>query len=275
MDAFISTADTPEQYHAVKAVSNSGITKILRCPALFRAWQNGEAEDLKSDALLFGSVFHCLALEPETFEGRYAVKRENGTTKAGKEEKAAAQAAGVELVTLEMFDAAKGMAEAVRRQKLAQIMESSPDVMREVSIYWTEHHAGQDVPCKARIDFLATVPGFGMVACDLKSTTDASPEELSRSMYKWGYHRQAAWYRRALAAAGIASEVFVLLAVEKAAPYIVTPANVAPAARAYGEEECVRALAIYSECVKSGEWPSYTQEILELDLPEWVYRKAV
>ena len=275
MSAIISTTDTPEQYHAVKAVSNSGITKILRCPALFRAWQNGEAEDLKSDALLFGSVFHCLALEPEAFGSRYAIKRENGATKAGKEERAAAQASGVQLVALEMFDAAKGMAEAVRRQKLAQIMASSPDVMREVSIYWTENYAGQDIPCKARIDFLATVTGFGMVACDLKSTTDASPEELSRSMFKWGYHRQAAWYRRALAAAGIPSEVFVLLAVEKAAPYIVTPANVAHAARIYGEAECERALSVYADCVKSGEWPCYTKEIIELDLPEWVYRKAV
>lgn len=275
MSAIISTADTPEQYHAVKAVSNSGITKILRCPALFRAWQNGEAEEPKSDALLFGNVFHCLALEPETFASRYAVKRENGATKAGKEEKSAAQAAGVQLVALEMFDAAKGMAEAVRRQKLVQRMNEAPDVMREVSVYWTESVSGVEIPCKARIDFLATVLGFGMVTCDLKSITDASPEELSRSMFKWGYHRQAAWYRRALAAVGIPSEVFVLLAVEKAAPYIVTPANVAPAARLYGEGECERALSIYADCVKSGEWPCYTKEILELDLPEWVYRKVV
>lgn len=275
MSTIISTADTPEQYHAVKAVSNSGITKILRCPALFQAWQNGEAEDLKSDTLLFGSVFHCLALEPETFGSRYAVKRENGATKAGKEEKSAAQAAGVQLVALEMFDAAKSMAEAVRRQKLVRRMEAAADVMREVSIYWTESVAGLEIPCKARIDFLATVPDFGLVACDLKSTTDASPEELSRSMFKWGYHRQAAWYRRALAAAGIPSEVFVLLAVEKAAPYIVTPANVSPAARARGEEECNGALATYAICVNSGEWPCYTKGIIELDLPDWAYRNAV
>ena len=174
-----------------------------------------------------------------------------------------------------MYDAAKGMADAVSRQKIVQVMRQAPDVMREVSIYWDEEREGLSIPCKARIDFMATVPGFGLVACDLKSTTDAAPEELARSIHKWGYHRQAAWYRRALAAAGIPSSVFVLLAVEKSAPYIVTPANVAPAAQAFGEAECERALSTYAECVKSGLWPCYTSEIIELDLPSYAYKQAV
>ena len=271
----ISTADSPEKYHAHKAVSNSGISKLLRCPALFRAWEDGEAADESSDALLFGSVFHCLALEPDEFAIRYAIKRENGNTKAGKDEKAAAEAAGLQQVRLEMYDAAKGMADAVNRQKLVQVMRQAPDAMREVSVYWQEDRGGIRISCKARIDFLATVPGFGLVACDLKSTTDADPGELARSVHKWGYHRQAAWYRRALAAVGMPTSVFVLLAVEKSAPYIVTPANIASAAQAFGETECERALSTYAECVKSGIWPCYTSEILELDIPEWVYKKAV
>ncbi len=275
MKAVISTADTPEQYHAVKAVSNSGIAKLLRCPALFRAWQDGESAEESADALLFGSAFHCLALEPAEFPKRYAVKLENGNTKAGRQEKADAIAAGLQLVDLQMYDAGKAMAEAVSRQKLVRVMLSAPDVIREVSVYWMEIIDGLEVPCKARIDFLATVPGFGLVACDFKSTTDASPEELARSVFKWGYHRQAAWYRRALAAVGMPSSVFVLLAVEKSAPHIVTPANIAPAAQVRGEEECARALSTYVECTKSGEWPCYTKEILELDLPEWAYRKTV
>lgn len=271
----IITADSPETYHAHKAVSNSGISKLLRCPALFRAWQDGEAEEESSDALLFGGVFHCLALEPDEFAKRYAVKRENGATKAGKEEKAAADASGLQLVKLEMYDAAKGMADAVARQKLTQKMRAAPDAMTEVSVYWQEERGGITIPCKARIDFLATVPGFGIVACDLKSTTDAAPDELVRSVYKWGYHRQAAWYRRALAAVGMPTSVFVLLAVEKAAPHIVTPANIASAAQVFGDAECERALSNYAECTKTGLWPCYTSEILELDLPEWAYKKAV
>lgn len=274
MKALVCTTDTPERYHAVKAVSNSGIGKLLRCPALFRAWQDGELEE-SGEALLFGSVFHCLALEPEAFASRYMVKRESGATKVGKEEKAIAEASGLTLVPLAMYDAAKGMAEAVSRQPIIRAMRAAPDAMYEVSVYWKEEHNGIIIPCKARLDLLSTVPGFGLVPLDLKSTTDASPEELARSVHKWGYHRQAAWYRRALLAAGLESNAFVLLAVEKTPPYIATPANVAPAARQLGETECERALAAYAECVKSGLWPCYTNEILELDLPEWAYRKAV
>lgn len=271
----ITTDDSPEKYHSVKAVSNSGITKLLRCPALFRAWEDGKADEESSDARLFGSVFHCLSLEPDTFSSRYAIKRENGSTKAGKEEKAAAESAGLEQVKLDVYDAAQGMADAVNRQRLIRKMRQSTDAMREVSIYWQEECGGISISCKARIDFLATVPVFGLVALDLKSTTDANPEELARSVYKWGYHRQAAWYRRALNAVSMSTSVFVLLAVEKTAPYIVTPANIAPAAQTFGETECDRALSTYAECVKNNEWPCYTKEILELDLPEWAYKKAV
>lgn len=273
--AIISTTDTPEQYHAVKAVSNSGITKILRCPAIFRAWQDGEADEESSEALLFGSVFHCLALEPVEFTRRYAIKKENGNSKAGRDEKAKAEAAGLAQVKLEIYEKALSMAGSVNRQKLVQAMLKAPDVMREVSIYWNEDFDGMLIPCKARIDLLATVPGFGLVTCDFKSTADASPEELSRSVLKWGYHRQASWYPRALQAVGMESSAFVLMAVEKTAPHIVTPANVAAQAMAVGRAECDKALAEYVKCTKNKEWPCYTKGIYELDLPEWAYKKAV
>lgn len=131
-----------------------------------------------------------------------------------------------------------------------------------------------EIPCKARLDMLATVPGFGLVAVDLKSTDDASPQALERSLYKWGYHRQAVWYRRALRAVGMESSVFVLVAVEKTAPYLVTAANVSEAAQQVGLEEIRDALGTYASCIKSGLWPGYVSEIIDIDLPEWVYKRS-
>jgi hypothetical protein len=34
------------------------------------------------------------------------------------------------------------------------------------------------------------------------------------------------------------------------------------------------ALMEYSACEKSGVWPSYPEEVQELDIPRWAYRES-
>ncbi len=272
MKSEIRYNEPPEIYHATRAISKSGMDKLRQAPAKFKAWMDGAAEE-ETEALLFGSVFHCLALEPGEFGKRYAVKRFNGSTKAGKEEAATAKAAGLELVPARIYEPALAMAESVWNHPLIGQIMTAVDKRTETSIYWSETVDGTEIPCKARLDMLATVPGFGLVAVDLKSTDDASPEGLSRSVLKWGYHRQAVWYRRALRAVGMDSSVFVLVAVEKAAPHLVTAANVSEAAQQVGLEEIKDALGTYATCAESGLWPGYASEIIDLDLPEWAYKR--
>lgn len=272
MKSEIRYNEPPEIYHATHAISKSGMDKLRQAPAKFKAWMDGAAEE-ETEALLFGSVFHCLALEPGEFGKRYAVKQFNGSTKAGKEEAATAKAAGLELVSARIYGAALAMAESVWNHPLIGQIMTAVDKRTETSIYWSETVDGTEIPCKARLDMLATVPGFGLVAVDLKSTDDASPEGLSRSVLKWGYHRQAVWYRRALRAVGMDSSVFVLVAVEKAAPHLVTAANVSEAAQQVGLEEIKNALGTYATCAESGLWPGYASEIIDLDLPEWAYKR--
>ena len=172
--------EPPEAYHATRAISKSGMDKLRQAPAKFKAWMDGVTEE-ETEAFLFGSVFHCLALEPGEFGKRYAVKQFNGSTKAGKEEAATAKAAGLELVPAKIHNAASAMAESVLIHPLIGKLMTAKDKRTEVSIYWSETVDGLEIPCKARLDMLATVPGFGLVAVDLKSTDDASPEGSARN----------------------------------------------------------------------------------------------
>ena len=272
MKSEIRYNEPPEIYHSTRAISKSGMDKIRQAPAKFKAWMDGGPEE-ETESLLFGSVFHCLALEPGEFGKRYAVKQFNGSTKAGKEEAATAKAAGLELVSARIYGAALAMAESVWNHPLIGQIMAARDKRTETSIYWSETVNRTVILCKARLDMLATVPGFGLVAVDLKSTDDASPEGLARSILKWGYHRQAVWYRRALRAVGMDSSVFVLVAVEKTAPHLVTAANVSEAAQQVGLEEIKDALGTYATCAKSGLWPGYVSEVIDLDLPEWAYKR--
>lgn len=273
MEAVIKYNEPPEIYHSTQAISKSGMDKLRQAPAKFKSWLEGNVEE-KTDALLFGSVFHCLVLEPNEFNKRYTVKQFNGATKAGKEEATSAKALGLELVPPRVYENAYAMAGSVRNHPLIGQIMSAHDKQTEISIYWSENMDNLEIPCKARLDMLATVPGFGLVAVDLKSTDDASPEALERSLYKWGYHRQAAWYRRALRAVGMESSVFVLVAVEKTAPYLITAANISEAAQQVGLEEIKEALNTYTSCIKSGLWSGYVSEIIDIDLPEWVYKRS-
>lgn len=264
--------DAPDEYHAVKAVSNSGISHLLNSAAKFRAWQDGNYKIKQTDTLLLGSVVHCLVFEPDQFIQRYAIKKENGTTKAGKDEQAQADQKGIVLVKKEIMDQAQYMSKSVRNQPKIKNFLALPDLQCETSIYWHEEIDEVIIPCKMRLDAGATLPDYGYVPSDLKSTADASPAGFARSMAIYNYYRQAAWYLRGLQAAGKNASTFMFIAAEKEAPYLVAPYLIHEKALQKGRYECDNALSIYAESVKSDNWRGFTDEIMELDLPEWAYQ---
>ncbi len=265
--------ETAETYFRTPALSKSGMDLLRRAPAHYRAWMDGLAREKLTDAFLAGSAFHCLGLEPQEFDRRYFVRTCDGTTKQGRKESADAKDKGLTLLPQKMGEQCRNMAASARRHPLLRAALAAPDAQAECSVYWSEIWEGVEIPCKARIDLTATVPGFGRVLIDLKSTEDASLDGFPHSLWKYGYHRQGAWYRHGAAKAGIASDVFVLLAVEKEAPYLVTAANIAESAQALALEEIRGALTLYAACETSGVWPGYTTDLVtEIDLPAWAYK---
>ena len=265
--------DTAAEYHAVKALSNSGISKILQTPAHFQAWQDGEANK-QTDAMLFGAMFHSLTLEPETFDDAYGVYDLPGNTKDGKAQVKDIRSAGQTPVKAADFAAAQAMSTAARDNPfMGRLLEYA--VHREVSVYWEEEFNGVVFACKARLDIISDVPGYGHLVCDLKSATDASPQEMPKAIYNYGYHRQAPWYLRAAREIGIDARAFALLAVEKEPPYLTLAGIISEAAVGHGLAEIRHAVGVYTDCLTSNTWPGYPVEIQELDLPEWAYKKAV
>jgi hypothetical protein len=83
------------------------------------------------------------------------------------------------------FSVCIGMRDSVRSHPAARDLLDSADAF-ELSIvfYWP----GTEILCKARIDIAAFEAG---VIGDLKTTTDASLRGFERSVFNYGYHRQA------------------------------------------------------------------------------------
>lgn len=273
MNVGVITKDTAEAYHAVKALSNSGISRLLQTPAHFRAWQDGEAQK-QTEAMAFGQMFHCLTLEPERFDLAYGVQGKPGNTKEGRAQIAGIVEAGKIPVKLADFDAAQAMAAAARNNSfMGHLLDCATHT--EISVYWDDEIGGVVFPCKARLDIISDVPGFGIVVCDLKSAASASPEDMPKAIYNFGYHRQAAWYLHACRRIGIDARAFVLLAVEKESPHLTLAGTISDAAQCQGMAEIRDILPVYVDCLQTGIWPGYPAEVQELDLPIYAYGRDV
>lgn len=257
----LSNAD----YHAHPAISKSGLDKIAKSPAHYKAAR--EAEHEGSDALVFGSAFHDYILLPDTFQTAYTVLPPdfNGRTNEGKAMLESIRQSGQTVLKAEWLTAIEGMAAAIAAHPKASALLQGGRA--EQSIFWTDEDSGID--CRCRPDYLHP----GGIIVDLKSTTDASPEEFARSVAKYRYHVQDAFYSEGYyQATGQWPRGFVFIAVEKTAPYAVACYSLDDDAKAYGHELFRRDLETLLEAEKSQEWTAYSQEIETLSLPAWAYR---
>ena len=266
--------DDARTYHATKALSKSSMDDLLKCPALFKqTLDNMGQEETPTPAMILGSLFHAMVLEPASIGTAWDIRRNSGNTKAGKEEAALAAEKGITLVAPDVWHTCEKMKDAaVSHPLIKAAMQAEPCWRTETSIYWTER---ESIPCKARIDAMATIPGYGLCLIDLKSTQDASIDGISRHIYDYGYYRQAAWYTHAAQVAGLDPVAFIFLFVEKQEPWLATAVTINENALFLAQEEINGALDTYEHCAAEGVWPGYTTEIItEIDLPAWAYRRT-
>jgi len=245
-------------YHSTKALSKSGLDELRRSPAHFRAWQDGVTNDVPTPAMELGTAVHMAILEPDLFPKSYAVFKGDRRTKEGKAAYESAIEAGFTPLTQEQWDNITGAAAAVHAHPaIAPLLQG---IETEVSCF----DVWNGVKVKARVDGLAKD-----YIIDIKTTQDASPNAFGKSCAQFRYHVQAAWYRRIT---GI--NRFILIAVEKEAPYGVACYELDEAAIALGNTIIDEQLKTYIECDKLNSWPCYSSQIQSLSLPSWASRQS-
>jgi exodeoxyribonuclease VIII len=108
-----------------------------------------------------------------------------------------------------------------------------------------------------------------VILVDVKTTVDCSPQQFSRSVWKYGYHRQAAWYSAGYArAAGVEVAGFVFASVTSAHPFIAAAHTLDDDYMRIGQDECRRLLDEYADCKLTGRWPAFPGMNL-LSPPAW------
>jgi len=139
----------------------------------------------------------------------------------------------------------------------------------EVSMFWRDEEFG--IWCRGRCDYMTHFGGLPTIV-DVKKSADGSPEEFARSAFKYGYHRQDPWYREGwanLLGCDPGDIDFVFAVVEPEPPYLVATYRIAEEHAGLGREQNRVARQRYRDCVKSGIWPGYSEEIEDLELPRY------
>ena len=200
----LELSDDNVYYSDTKFVTNSMLSLLNKSPQHLQRMLDGYKED--SPALNFGKAFHTVVLEPEKFDTDIAVF--DGKTKRGKAwDEFKEKNKGITIITNNEYNKILEMRKhLVTPTDSYELIENST---HEVVNIWSM----LGVDCKGKVDCVYSV-NDRKILIDVKTTQDASPEAFRRSAYKYGYHRQAAFYMD-----GMGADEFWFAVIEKEAPY--------------------------------------------------------
>lgn len=270
--------DVPfDDYLNAPYVNKSAITAGLRSMAHMKQSIEDHVEPTK--AMRFGTLVHAGKLEPLAVAQRYAVMpayelddqnqtakgvcTQSKNTRYYRDKVAAFTAANVgkEIVTQDEFDRMLGMMSALASHPIASSYLDCPG-KTEVSLVWDDADTG--LRCKARVD------KFDSTGCripDLKTTADAS--DFERSIARFRYDIQGAFYLDGIKALTSADYEFPLVAIETTPPYGVRAAPLAESAIEHGRNCYRRVLRQYAAWQSSGRDPQGYASPAAWELPEW------
>jgi len=203
-----------EDYHAGVGISSSYIRSFGQSQLHAIEHKQESSPNLK-----FGTAAHALIVEgQEAFDKEVRVLTGSPYTKAYKEEKAEYEEQGFIVLKEDDVNLIQSMKDSMVYEGNAYL--NAKGKVAEASIYWYE----DDVLCKCRPDMLCPPlkePNSDnkIVIIDYKTTISCEPFSFNKSVKKYGYDMQAAWYRRGLLMAGYDVEDFVFIAQEKVHPY--------------------------------------------------------
>jgi hypothetical protein len=259
------------EYREWAGINQSSLRHALRSMLHYR-WNKDNPEEDDKECFRFGRLTHCGKLEPVELLARYVVMpafeldpefAENERPKLTKRYKEKVSEfhrvnAEKEIVDSAWYSQLLGILRALEGNRRAREWMSAEGPV-EVSIVWHDEATG--LLCKARLDKWDEA---GRRVPDLKTTEDGST--FDRSVAKWFYHLQGAFYTDGIRTLTGHEHTFCPIAVEKHAPFGCRAAPLSENAIVGGRSLYRRLLRGIAECERTGIWPGY-EDPAEWDVP--------
>lgn len=260
-----------EEYHGTKAlVSKSALDIFARSPAhyeysLFHTMEDEDAEP--AEALVVGSAFHSLVLEPDVFAKTYVELPNFGDMRSSRNREMrqawkSEHDDDVQFLTRDQVVQLRGMRDGLMRHKrIRRILER---FRPEVTCAALCPNTG--LPRKVRFDGMAEIEGLGF---DLKSARDGSPDTWVREAAKRRYNVQDRYYTETANLCDADIDEMAFLVCEKTPPYVAGLYVLDPMAKLSGEHKFKNDLDGIAECVNRGYFEGYGDDAKEVTFPRW------
>jgi exodeoxyribonuclease VIII len=254
---------TEADYRKAIGLSQSSLKIFHKSAAHYLA--STEERNEPTDAMILGSVFHALLLQPEQAKELYAVKlKMDGRSREGKayNENFAVENAGKFIINVEQEAQLFAMRSSVIAHPKACVLLAESDY-KELPVFGTYPTPYGDVRLKGLIDAYDSKRGF---VNDLKTCEDASPEGFRKAIWERRYDFQDVQYGWLLENAGKSVNQFNFICVEKKPPYAVAVYSISAESLLKSAGRWEDLVIEFGACQSSGIWKAYSDEVIELSL---------
>lgn len=264
---------TDEVYHAdpcpVPSLSASIIKRLVE-ESPRHAWQdhprlNPNFTPEKKPAFDIGTAAHELLLLGQ--DNVVVVDARDWRTKAAKEERDAAYAAGKTPLLTKDYEPVLDMVDAVQQQMVHIDPQAFVNGMPEHTMIWEEG----GTYFRTKPDWLPDASEGSYIIYDFKTTGgSAAPDLWGRTRF-WdsGNDMRAAFYMRGARRLGIRQPRYRFVVAENKPPHSICVMEASEAVLILAEKKLNFAIDLWRKCLEADEWPGYPAHICQIDLPPW------
>lgn len=285
------------RYLADPGVSSGILMKQEEAPAIAKAYMDGLVDDGQTKASIEGELIHTALLEPDELEGRYVVAGSceailgSGKRKGqpcGAEGRAIDPNVGWVCGRHGAGDLPEPEETKVTEDQLRMALEIRDNALIEDRPL---HHPAVrkilSLPGEAELTGIFKDPETderGRIridrwldqgwSIDVKTVEpgNGAMHRYARHLWNRKAHLQQGWYGHGAGVLGREPKRHVIIVAERGYPYLIQPYLLPPELVENGRRRALASLRELAECRAKGEWPGYSDELLELELLGWQRR---
>lgn len=254
-----------DAYHAkTDYIGSSSLAEMSKTPMHFlEAWQGKNVES--TPAMDRGSFMHKLLLEL-SLDGFAARLKENGRLVASNtskyKEHVESLPPGTIMIDPDLYNDANDILSAALQNKNFVRFANNAD--SEVSVYGQDKATGLYIKC--RHDLLAKDHSFTL---DVK-TTNEGIAAFERQIFKMGYDVRQAHYKEVNQSVTGKNPKGYFFVIEQKPPYANKMYRLSVGQEISAQDQWRQWMNVVSVCEKDGKYPGYSDEIFEVERPQYI-----